>query len=333
MRLILTILLIGLFKAEGQMVINASQPYRPTAQPAANLLLDDYPNAAAAYSLRKLRNGYTGSAIRVRKDTTGQPEQDIGFIGNELDTISLKNFLNARNGFVVNWYDQSTNNDTAFQTTQANQPRIASLGVIDRQNGKPTLIFDGNNDHFNTSTITDWEFLHFGGAHTNFTVAKAGNVTDPELLYILWGTSATIARRGAYLGHDTRSSIPRDRVLVHIIGDGTNPVCINSQNTGTTPANIQFLSYLLSTPNAIAKENRSFLATNGGATQNNNTSAASNLSGNANHSLRIGTAANAAGTNLFFLAGNMQELIFYNSNQSTNKTGIETNINNYYSIY
>lgn len=33
------------------------------------------------------------------------------------------------------------------------------------------------------------------------------------------------------------------------------------------------------------------------------------------------------------LLGNAQEMIFYNSDESSNKTGIETNINTYYSIY
>ena len=36
---------------------------------ALPLLLDLYPSAAAAYSLRKLRNGYTGSAIQVRRES------------------------------------------------------------------------------------------------------------------------------------------------------------------------------------------------------------------------------------------------------------------------
>jgi hypothetical protein len=34
-----------------------------------NLLLDDYPNAAVAYSLRKLRTDYTGNSIRVRRSS------------------------------------------------------------------------------------------------------------------------------------------------------------------------------------------------------------------------------------------------------------------------
>jgi hypothetical protein len=47
----------------------------PKAQP---LLLDLYPNAAVAYSLRKLRTAYSGSAIRVRR-SVDNTEQDFGF--------------------------------------------------------------------------------------------------------------------------------------------------------------------------------------------------------------------------------------------------------------
>ena len=151
MRLILTILLIGLFKADAQIVINASSPYRPIG--GFTGLLDTYSGAAAAYSLRKLDNDYTGNAIRVRKDTTGQPEQDIGFLSSgELDTVGLKSFLNARSGFVVTWYDQSGNARNATQATQANQPRIALSGVIERQNGKPCI--------FQTTQFLDWTKLN-----------------------------------------------------------------------------------------------------------------------------------------------------------------------------
>jgi hypothetical protein len=46
--------------------------------PPPALLLDTYPNAAVAYSLRKLRTAYTGAAIRVRR-AIDNAEQDIGF--------------------------------------------------------------------------------------------------------------------------------------------------------------------------------------------------------------------------------------------------------------
>jgi hypothetical protein len=61
----------------------------PKAQP---LLLDLFPNASVAYSLRKLRTAYSGSAIRVRR-SSDNAEQDIGFVDNELDTTSMLDFV------------------------------------------------------------------------------------------------------------------------------------------------------------------------------------------------------------------------------------------------
>lgn len=91
-------------------------------------LLDDYPSAAAAYSLRKLRTAYTGSAIRVRR-ASDNTEQDIGFVNNVLDTSTLTSFCSGTNGFVKTWYDQSGNGINATQTTAASQPQIVSSGT------------------------------------------------------------------------------------------------------------------------------------------------------------------------------------------------------------
>lgn len=59
---------------------------------APSLLLDTYPNAAVAYSLRKLRTAYSGSAIRVRR-SSDNTEQDIVFSGNDLDTQTMLDFV------------------------------------------------------------------------------------------------------------------------------------------------------------------------------------------------------------------------------------------------
>lgn len=92
-------------------------------------LLDTYPNAAAAYSLRKLRSAYTGSAIQVRR-SSDNTTQDIGFTGaNVLDTSALTTFCSGTNGFVTTWYDQSGNGINATQSTALNQPQIVSSGT------------------------------------------------------------------------------------------------------------------------------------------------------------------------------------------------------------
>ena len=103
------------------------------------LLLDLYPNAGAAYSLRKLRTAYSGNAIRVRR-SSDNAEQNIGFVANVLDTASLLTFVGANNGFVTTWYDQSGNARNATNTTAINQPRIVNAGVLDTFNSKPAII-------------------------------------------------------------------------------------------------------------------------------------------------------------------------------------------------
>jgi len=108
-------------------------------------LLDLYPSAAAAYSVRKLRTAYTGSAIRVRR-SSDNAEQDIGFVSNQLDTSALTTFCSGTNGFVTTWYDQSGNSRDALQATAIRQPQIVSAGSIINVNSKPSIKFDGVDD-------------------------------------------------------------------------------------------------------------------------------------------------------------------------------------------
>ena len=107
--------------------------------PTISALLDSYSGAAAAYSLRKLKSSYTGSAIRVRR-SSDNTEQNIGFdsVGN-LDTYALSSFVGTGNGFVTTWYDQSGSGNNATQTTSSSQPRIVNAGIIETVGGKPAV--------------------------------------------------------------------------------------------------------------------------------------------------------------------------------------------------
>lgn len=120
----------------------------------AGLLLDLYPNASAAYSLRKLRTAYAGSAVKVRR-SSDNTEQDIGFVGNELDTASLLSFVGAGDGFVSVWYDQSGNgNNDAAQVSDSAQPKIVSSGSVVLNEGNTSISFDGVDDSLIFTQIT-----------------------------------------------------------------------------------------------------------------------------------------------------------------------------------
>jgi hypothetical protein len=116
-------------------------------------LLDLYPNAAAAYSVRLLNSAYTGFAIRVRR-SSDNTEQNISFVNNELDTASLLTFCGASNGFITTFYDQSGNSNNATQGTAANQYRIVDSGVLYTNLGKPALFNNSNTGNLIMGTRT-----------------------------------------------------------------------------------------------------------------------------------------------------------------------------------
>lgn len=137
--------------------------------PAAPIL-DTVSGAGAAYSTRRLRTAYSGSAIRVRR-SSDNVEQDIGFSGNSLDTSALTSFIGSNSGFVVTWYDQSGNARHVSQSDTTRQPRIVNAGTIDTVASVPAPFFDGTTDvMFNSSP-----FLYAAGAMTAFFVCNNVN--------------------------------------------------------------------------------------------------------------------------------------------------------------
>jgi hypothetical protein len=146
--------------------LQSQRPSSGGAPPPSGLILDTL-TAGAAYSTRRLRTAYAGAAIRVRR-SSDNVEADIGFSGNSLDTAALTAHVGANSGFVVTWYDQTTNARDITQATAGSQPRIVNAGTIDLENGFPTLEFDGVDDHiFNT---TPW--LYANGVMTACLVAS-----------------------------------------------------------------------------------------------------------------------------------------------------------------
>jgi hypothetical protein len=94
--------------------------------------------ASVAYGLRRLSRFWTGAAIRVMR-TSDNSELDIGFIGEDLDVVTLLAFVGSGSGFVTTWYDQSGNGRNATQTTAGSQPQIVVNGVVQTQNEKPAI--------------------------------------------------------------------------------------------------------------------------------------------------------------------------------------------------
>lgn len=110
-------------------------------------LLDEYPNAEVAYSLRLLRLAYTGPVVTVIRSSDNAT---INCNEAEIVNGTLTSFCAGTNGFVTTWYDQSLNANNATDAgVSTRRPQIVSNGAL-ITNGSPALPvlrFDGNTDY------------------------------------------------------------------------------------------------------------------------------------------------------------------------------------------
>jgi len=273
-------------------------------------LLDDNSGAAAAYSLRRLDKDYSGDAIRVRR-ASNNDEQDIGFDSyGDLDTKALTTFCFGTDGFVKTWYDQSGNGNDATQTTTGNQPKIydASTGVV-TENGKPAVQFDGSGDFLQSSVLTGTIFTA-DAENTTVAVANQDSAGDTNVLlsnnsatdiFTIWATQGT------------------NNNIIYDVGNPSNNRLLYSYGSGANSfEDVQNLLFVSSSSTLQQ------ICVNGTQIANDTASDTITLSST---TLRIGSRFGS------YYIGKIQELVIYSSDEASNRTGIEDNINDYYDIY
>ena len=303
--------------------------------PSASLLLDLYPSAAAAYSLRKLRTAYTGSAVRVRASTSGA-EGDVSFdVNNTISAsstvtvtavgtsglsigqqVTFSTFWNAggsnQNVFVTIWYDQSGNARNAAQTTQASQPQIVSSGVVVLENGKPAISSNATKG-FKTSVINFSSFTNM----SFFTIQK----TQSNTLQFLFESSVNY-------NNVTGSIIATQEILKYNIAKKTSII-------GDTGYVLNSYTPIVDTRNLINiyLNNLSSLLYSEMYVNNVIRSETNEITGvNTNFSNQILSLFSRNGSS-FGVIGSYQEFVFYGFDQFSNQSAINTNINTHYAIY
>jgi hypothetical protein len=198
-------------------------------------------------------------------------------------------------GFVETWYDQSGNGKDAVQTTAANQPKIVSAGslVVD-SSGVPELEFDGSNDALSAGTG------FASSSKTIFCVNNPDSLSSNGLF--AFGSSQTDRFFAQYTSNLIRTEI-------------------NGAQAGVSAATQKNLTTNLHTTDIS-------VGLNGGSF----TTTSASFSGvSASAELKIGQRFGTAFVDNF--DGTIQEFIVYNSDQTANRTALETNINNHYSIF
>jgi hypothetical protein len=288
-------------------------------------LLDTYSSSVGAWSLRKLRSAYTGNCIRVRR-SSDNTSQDIGFVNNVLDTASLLSFVGAGNGFVSIFYDQSGYGYNFQQSTSDYQPQIVSSGSVLTKNSKPTMVFDGLSDFMEVLTSnTYFSFLHKSGQSFVSTIGYSRIAKDSILLANNYGASATV-------GYSLQTLVTNNIANFTTRGVSGQATINNTSNTAPLTANNLFLiNNELDNANATASL-RSKMFVNNGSAISLNTLTNTPSTSDATYTFFLGVAA-GGGARYGFLDGGISEVLLFNSNQASNRTGISSNINSFYSIY
>jgi len=274
------------------------------------LLLDEYSGAVAAYSLRDLSFASVGNPVVNVRRSSDNATQD--FTSTEITDGTLLAFAGntaSDNGYVTTWYDQSGASNNLVQATQANQPKIVSSGVLVERNLKPAVEFDGLASNFleQSTALSLTEADGFVAVETkNYPPTRVGPLVYNESG--LWGYSTS-----PYSNHYSWSD-----------GSIYETFFTTSQVPIATPA---VTLAQLNLYNVLSKSSEYSVFLNSGQifTTATNTVATSGTQ-------RLGASQDSS-NNRYYLDGYVSEFIIYPLDQSANRTGIETNINNHYSIY
>lgn len=271
-------------------------------------ILDNYPNAAAAWSLRRLTKKYKGPAIKIRRGSDNQTI-DIFFRQDGLiDVGAIASFCGSSTGYVTIWYDQSGNGINAYQNTNVQQHGIFNTYLnegITSDGGKPFLHTYFENISKKAMLLTSP--VQFKSA---FTVAHVFNISfnrGTGVNYLMWGEGYNT---GIYYA---ANNIPQIQGLG--IYDTTNVYSLTGKDTN------RHLGYF------NISNNIAVVSKDGGANTTMGPTPISSM---------YATSINGryyAFSGLLNFDGGVQEIILYNSDQSSNSSAIKSNINSYYSVY
>lgn len=301
----------------------------PYVYASAGLLLDNYTNITAAFSIRKLRTAYTGYCLIARR-TVGATTVTANVSFDTNNTISLDSGIVVATGtsaatnlgqfcaatgysnpdgiaanqsiFVSQWYDQSANANNFTQASVSFQPRLINAGALETISGvggtKTTI--NGNN-----ATLT---LLTRASAITSQTIFSVAKIETANSLNAFMGNVGTTNVFCFYDGTITN---------YNGIGanDGTN---IRSLTGGDLNSHIAYLNI---------RSSNFYAARDGNAESLVGSFLVANMSNRA--IFANGTTGATAGS----FRGKISELILFSDDKSSSLSAIRTNINNYYAIY
>jgi hypothetical protein len=290
-------------------------------------ILDLYGPAYHAYSLRKLSSTYTGKAMRVRR-LTSTPSAvtttvDVAFDSN--NRVSLDSAINFISGspttagnlgqfaaavasgytnpdgvntnmdiFVVTWFDQSGNTKNPTQASTPLQPKIVSAGILEGIDGSAGVRFTSAlNQLLNVADTST--------SYTNMSCYALGNSISATVSTSIYGQGVFSTNARLFLpsttsiSYNTASTFPISGITANV--DRLYEIVCGASTTS---------AYSNGTISSVASV-ASVSATN--------------------IYIRIGSNGSPA----THMNGHVKEVIAFIG--TANRTNIETNINQYYTVW
>ena len=275
-------------------------------------LLDTYSGATVAYSLRLLRKAYSGALVLIRRSSDNAQKAfypdtsfELSISSNDGAGTTLESWIGGDDGYVVTWYDQSGNSYDVTQATAGAQPKVISQGFLIGSNGQAAVKFDGTDDFLKYSSLA-----FANGLLSIFSVQKLNN---PNSL-----------NAGIFDSADNLSMASANGFRFDNVGNnfrfGTNSAFTSFANGSTS----QTLNTGIKT-----STNRTIYID---GVQKNTTAIAGNVDFTGVTQHKVGTLGDNS-TETSFLDGFISEIVVYNSDETSSRTGIETNINANYNTY
>ncbi len=293
---------------------------------SASLLLDRSFAAgpAAAYSLRRVSSSYSGPAVQIRR-ASDNVEVNVNFDSDGV--VSL-------NSTISNVTEETTGSSTSLTTSaktlgqfvaNASYTDADSLGSTDSALVQNWYDQSGNSNDAIQDTAGSQPTIVLSGA----LVTENGN---PAMQFD--GTDDFMSGSVSFQNAVTVFLVYKRSASSYIL-DAKSPNRLAIGNV-TNSTNFQvFVSAAVSTTSkALNQQNLGFVladTTNSFSELNGSTNGPGN-SGNAANSSQIFIGSRIDGGS-GHMTGVFQEIIYYNSDQSSNRTDIEADINTFYSIF
>lgn len=255
-------------------------------------------------------NADAGVEVQLTISAVQYNPTEVEIWAHEVELPNSKATTNS-NLYVSRWFDQSGYGNYAIQNTLANQPRLVRWGVTNLENSNPAIEFNGVDqwldvDQFNVQG-TQESVSAFNDCSFSFVASSA--ITSFSTSQYLFDTGSA-ERLGFFSSGSAYTTSAGNQ------GPYSNLFGYPYQRLATFEMKTSPEIYI----------DGSLRPDDGFSTL----PAFNGLDPSLNSSTSIGSNYNSTGN---FFQGNIQEIIFYPTEQSENRIGIERNIASYYDIW